>query len=719
MKDKIKVFFNKCLAFIKNSVFPIRLDFVRDKKYLILLIFTSLILGVLAVALGLSIYYAPIISVLFFLAISIKIQVKDTKPLSYTIFTVIVWSFVVFWLMQIAISPGIHSIGPLKLILNVVFVSGIVFILSSITTNVKLSVCIVMFLSMLIGIADNFVVQTRNMEIQFSDIYAIGTAMTVAGGYKYIIMTATLFSFFLLACALIILFKTKFPRVKGIKNRVISALVSLVCCTLVVLIVSSSTGVKVIGYIDKYWSFRSSQYNGFYLSLIRSASASKVDKPHGYSTESLQQMLENYFGTNQTTPVDPENPVDPDKKLPNVIVIMNETFSDLQSVSSYLGKEMPTDVNVLEYYNSLTNEMSNVSKGFALASVYGGNTANSEFEFLTGNTMAFLPLNTVAYSLYLNENNCFSLVDIMNSYGYQTVGMHPAPAKNWSRNYVYEWLGFDKTYFIEDFENYETYRSETSSGGITLVTDECVYDKIISEYESREDDSPLFTFAVTIQNHGGYSTDGFEPTVNLTDTDNFTGTEEYLSCIKKSDEALKEFLQYFEQQDEDTLVVFYGDHQPSLSNSMYSRYFGLTSNASTAEMQAKYAVPYMFWGNFDFNDTAKEFTSINFLAPRVLDIIGLNKTPYLNFIQQFSDSVSAINTYGYWVYDEETMKYEFTAIDVSDLGEDNNMLKMYYWLQYNMLFDEVKLSDWFIPSVQYQSDAYIPQSLIYSKKEIE
>ena len=232
---------------------------------------------------------------MFFLAISLKIEVKDTKPLAYTIFTVFVWSFVVFWIMQIAISPGIHSIGPLKTILNVVFIAGIVFILSSITTNVKVSVLIVMILSMVIAVADNFVVQTRNMEIQFSDIYAIGTAMTVAGGYKYVIMNATMFSFFILSAVLIIFFKTKFPRIKDWKTRLISTASSIVCCILVILIVSSSVGVKAIGYIDKYWSFRSSQYNGFYLSLIRSATSSKVNQPHGYSTDSLQDMLNDYL----------------------------------------------------------------------------------------------------------------------------------------------------------------------------------------------------------------------------------------------------------------------------------------------------------------------------------------------------------------------------------------------------------------------------------------
>ena len=73
MKDILKNVCRKLLEFTKNSVFPIKLGFVRDKKYLSLLIFTSVLLGVLSVALGLSIFFAPIISALFFLAISIII----------------------------------------------------------------------------------------------------------------------------------------------------------------------------------------------------------------------------------------------------------------------------------------------------------------------------------------------------------------------------------------------------------------------------------------------------------------------------------------------------------------------------------------------------------------------------------------------------------------------------------------------------------------------
>jgi phosphoglycerol transferase MdoB-like AlkP superfamily enzyme len=561
---------------------------------------------------------------------------------------------------------------------------------------------------MILGIADNFVVQTRNMEIQFSDIFALGTAATVAGGYKYTLMSSTIFSLFLFVSMILTIAKTKFPRVVGMRRRLFSLLGSFVSCLLVILIVSSSTGLSAIKYIDKYWSFRSSQYNGFYLSLIRSASAAKVDEPHGYSSESLRDLLDDYLNANPTKPVDPDlNPDEPGKKKPNVIVIMNETFSDLQAISEYLKPEdsLQTDVNVLEYYNSLTNEMPNVSKGYLLASVYGGNTANSEFEFLTGNTMAFLPLNTVAYNLYLNENNSDSVVNVMNANGYRTVAMHPAPAKNWSRNYVYQWLGFDQSYFIDDFEDYETYRSETSSGGIPLVTDECVYDKIIEEYENKSEDTPLFTFAVTFQNHGGYSTEGFEPTVNITNSDKYTGAEEYLSCIKKSDEALKEFLEYFQNQEEDTLVVFYGDHQPSLSNSFYSRYFNISGDADTKAMQAKYAVPYMFWGNFEFEDEERELSSINFLAPRMLDIVGVQKTRYLSFVQNLSKTVTAINPYGWWSQNPETLEYEYHVLNMSNISEESPMLQVYYWQQYNLLFDEGnKLEDWFTVPVKKEEE---------------
>ena len=130
-----------------------------------------------------------------------------------------------------------------------------------------------------------------------------------------------------------------------------------------------------------------------------------------------------------------------------MIVIMNETFSDVQNIAKYLGNEMPTSVPVTPFLDSLSREANNVIKGHSLVSVYGGNTANSELEFLSGLSIQFIPRNTVAYNLYMTQDNSFTIVDMFKNAGYHTFAVHPEDRTNWQREKIYDYFGFDETCF--------------------------------------------------------------------------------------------------------------------------------------------------------------------------------------------------------------------------------------------------------------------------------
>ena len=67
-------------------------------------------------------------------------------------------------------------------------------------------------------------------------------------------------------------------------------------------------------------------------------------------------------------------------ETPNLIVIMNESFADYTSI----GKGLDLSEDCMPFIHSLTE---NTIKGTAYVSIFGGNTPNSEYEFLTGNTM--------------------------------------------------------------------------------------------------------------------------------------------------------------------------------------------------------------------------------------------------------------------------------------------------------------------------------------------
>lgn len=430
---------------------------------------------------------------------------------------------------------------------------------------------------------------------------------------------------------------------------------------------------SAVGYADKYWMYRGSERNGFWVNIIYSASATRVSRPEGYDAEEVKAELDGYISGMED---EKRGTLSEKEEKPNVIVIMNETFSDVQNITAYLGNEMPTTVPVTPFLDSLDNNAPNVLKGHALASVYGGNTANSELEFLSGMSIQFIPRNTVAYNLYMTEENSFSIVNNFKNAGYRTIGMHPELPINWQRDMIYDYFNFDEKYFIDDFDDLtdeDWYRGH--------VCDAAVYDKIIDLYETKDEDDTLFTFAVTMQNHGGYSSSGFDYTVDITGWENYTGIKEFLSSINNSDKAFEELISYFENADEKTIILFFGDHQPSLSN-IAAKFYKVGMDDPVEEQLAQYVVPYVIWANYDIDcDRATPLTSINFLSSWLLDIVDADLTDFNLFVKKANSEIMAVNSMGW--YDRSGFFHETNYSKPVLSGT----MELYSKLQYNVMYD--------------------------------
>ena len=107
------------------------------------------------------------------------------------------------------------------------------------------------------------------------------------------------------------------------------------------------------------------------LNFVAQIRRMKLSEPDDYSVRELNDLYSEY-GFDESE----------DNFKPNIIVVMNESFSDLSVLSPELTNE-----GYMPYFNSLTED---VIKGYAYVSTIGGGTSNSEYEFLTGNSMAFL-----------------------------------------------------------------------------------------------------------------------------------------------------------------------------------------------------------------------------------------------------------------------------------------------------------------------------------------
>ena len=162
---------------------------------------------------------------------------------------------------------------------------------------------------------------------------------------------------------------------------------------------------------------------------------------------------------------------------------MNETFSDLSIYQNlHAGYEGPT------FFKSISDA---VARGTLYVSAYGGGTCNTEFEFLTGNSMAYLGRRVPL--LHLQPHADQEPRQQFSDLGYATTAMHPNHGTNWNRENVYRDFGFDNFLTINDFADADRLRG--------MVTDEATYDKILDLLNENSD--PQFIFDVTMQNHSG------------------------------------------------------------------------------------------------------------------------------------------------------------------------------------------------------------------------
>ena len=532
--------------------------------------------------------------------------------------------------------------------------------------NLKWSLRLQSIFFMVIGLANYYIISFRSAPIMPWDIYSIGTALSVADNFKYTIEKQTVFvliGFVLLILAeSVVNLKLKSDgtwkkRILGIRAVGFIFFVVLIC-SFTKMLHLDSTIIKYGMYDKLFTPTVMSKRDGTAVAFLMELKYISVDKPANYSADAAEQILSPYTDNTIQQPV-------PDT-LPNIIVIMNEAFSD----PAVLGP-FETNQDYMPYVHSILNgEVDNTISGFLNVSVLGGNTANTEFEFLTGNTMAFLPQGSVPYQQYL-KRELPSLASHLKNLGYETIAAHPYNSTGWDRNKVYPLLGFDKMYFIKDYKNPERIRK--------YVSDKACYDKIIELYESKPEDTPFFVFNVTMQNHSSYTDefDNFKPDIEVLD-----GTSKvlnnYLSLMKLSDESIQSFIDYFAKTDQKTMIVFFGDHQPT--NSVVSNVWklnGKNGNALSEEDEAnRYKVPYFIWCNFDIKQKVNTDTSTNFLATELLASAGiplLDYEAYLHNLKDLYPVITSIRT--------ENKNGESTETK-NVMGELNN----YAILQYDYLF---------------------------------
>ncbi len=578
-------------------------------------------------------------------------------------------SFVEYVIIEAFLDGDIVSIGLEYSIKNIMLLMGVNLIIVSLTRWLRLTFLLSGVFVLIFGVANYFVDAFRGYGIVYMDIYAVKTAANVAGEYKYH-GSPQLWLGLVLGLAFIVLCVVVTPRRSGVQNLRQGIASVAGAAAGVSFFVWINLGQGFFGDVTNLtWdhSIGMSDY-GYLLYVTANAGNAKVEKPEGYSPAKVEEILSRYQKASTTNSVLASHAGS--AKSPNLIMIMNESFSDL----SVLGR-FETDQAYLPFFNSLKK---NTIRGYADSSVYGGYTANSEFEFLTGCTKAFLPGNP--YLQYIKDYLPNVVSNIKTQDGYdKAVAIHPYNPSGYNRNRVYPLLHMDEFLDIDDFKNPLLVRK--------YISDASDYEMLENLYENKKAGSSLCLFNVTMQNHSSYDdTDyTFENPVKLTNMTLQPEAEQYLSLIKMSDDALKDLIAYFEKVKDPVIIVLFGDHQPHLPDYFYQKVMGeMPDNLSQKDAMKRYQVPFMIWANYDIQETEISQISINYLSTLMTETAGLELTDYQKFLLDMYQYIPSITANGF--YDRQGNLYSWDDLDEAD-DEIQKWIREYRILQYNYLFD--------------------------------
>jgi phosphoglycerol transferase MdoB-like AlkP superfamily enzyme len=507
----------------------------------------------------------------------------------------------------------------------------------------------------------------RGNPIIPSDLLAWRTGMSVASNYDLSFTKGFLIATLLMLVLFVIGSKLEDTDQKlSITNRMLGltayALFAAMVFNLFFHTDLIETKIRVLDFFAPKYTY--SCY-GTAFGFVANVQAMETDRPEGYSLEQVKAAYETEKELEQEKEQEAETTAAASK--PNIIAIMNEAFSDLSMVGEY-----NTNMDYLPFIRSMSE---NTTKGKLYVSVFGGATSDTEYEFLTGNSMAVMPQNSVPYQQFITEPTD-SLASTLKNQGYYNIAIHPYAPTGYKRDLVYPLLGFDEFLSMEDFDNPEYIRS--------YISDKASYQKIIEQYETKGTKQPLFIFNVTMQNHGGYSDANVfkeKDTVRLTNVEGYKQVEQYLSLLRESDKAFQTLVDYFSRQEEDTVILIFGDHQPVAFSQFHDEMEEQQMGSMMERYQRKYVVPFLLWANYDIPEEDVDKISANYLSSYLLKTIGLEGTAYNHYLMRLYETVPVIN--GLFYMDKNNQSYQF-----SDVSAFSELITQYRYIGYNNALDK-------------------------------
>lgn len=408
---------------------------------------------------------------------------------------------------------------------------------------------------------------------------------------------------------------------------------------------------------NAYWIPYSQQMNyynnGFIGGFLFNLKVDAMAEPKGYSKAKIAELTQKYQEIAEEINQNRSGPI----KNTNIIYIMNESFSDPLALN---GMEIAKDPIPLTRHL-----MENNRSGSILSQGYGGGTANIEFEALTGFSME--PMNpqlTTPYTQLLAKVTNFpSIISYLNEQNYQTTAIHPYNTSMYKRQNVYQSLGF------QNFINEDTMKNTEKMESNPYISDKAAYQEVLDTLEASKGSN--FIHLVTMQNHMPYGSKYVSSEYEVSGTENDQITSNYLKDLSYSDQALDNFIKQIDQLAEPTIVIFWGDHLPSV-------YGDVIFNQNSLDKM--HETPLLIYSNVNKKDKELGMISPIYFAPELLEVANADITGFYALLNQLQSNLPAFEKEMYLEKNAEKMKK--SANELSQ--ETQALLADYYMIQYDI-----------------------------------
>lgn len=556
---------------------------------------------------------------------------------------------------------------PVYFIISIIFVFALNMALGTVLFNCKIGNILTMLIVLPISIINVIKYDLRGIPLIPSDILLVNEAQNITNAVNF--SKYAMYFIFITLAMIVAIYKLKEIIYKGFTKKL--KIFNLAASLMIMVLVANSNVAEAGDYSSK----------GFILNFSSQFSNMGTNKDYLDDPKFIERILKEnkkYFNSFSLNKKDIKN------VKPNIIVIMNEAYWDVS-----LLKDVEIDPNPMKDFEELRKES---IYGMMEAPVYAGGTANTEFEVLTGLSTHYFENG---YMLYPNEvkSPLLSLASILRNQGYDTTAIHPHMGWYYNRNEAYKYLGFDEFLSVE-------YLVDAEKKGY-YISDAVVTDLIIDQINKSNE--PQFIFSVTMQNHGPYDDDRYngdnldiDIKGNL-DDESKQILKTYSQGIYDANKALKKLIDYLKDEEQPTMVLFFGDHLPLLGEDLKvyrdSGYY--TEDKPYTENYIKtMSTPFLIWSNTaEKSQNLGLFDSL-FLGPYLLDKAGVKMPNYYKYLLHISKEISAINRY--FVTDKRGNFFNKTKEQKDYEKYDKQIKALQFDIMYGEKIIEEDYSKWII-----------------------